>query len=136
MGETSRITVDHFRPVSDEEFWRFAFEWTNLYVSCDVCQQAKRDFFDPLLLRPDEAGFCFETYFIYDAHSGRIEPNPAASYCDRKRADLTWQVFDLNRDERCVSRRRTLQRMLRDQRNGELGAAREYPYRFLLALIS
>lgn len=108
LGAASRETVDHFLPKSNRRFTREAFAWANLYLACDACQQAKRDTYDELLLRPDEAGYGFDAYFVFNALTGELEANPGASAQARARATRTIAILDLNRQARCRSRLREL----------------------------
>ncbi len=89
-------TIDHFRPKACGRFPGFAFEWTNLFLTCWVCQKAKGEQFDELLLKPDEPGYDFDRYFVYRPRTGTLEPNPNASPEDRRRADRTIQLLRLN----------------------------------------
>jgi uncharacterized protein (TIGR02646 family) len=87
-------SVDHFRPKS--AFKALAYDWSNLFVACVVCQK-RGNRFDEQLLKPDQDEYSFEKYFIYDVDTGKIAPNPAASVPDQKRAETTIDLFGLNR---------------------------------------
>lgn len=89
-------TIDHFCPKGDERFYHLAYQWGNLYFACGHCQASKREQFDEHLLRPDEEGYSFEKYFIYNFASHSIEVNPEASDADRARAETTRQIFGFN----------------------------------------
>ena len=94
MGYSSRSTIDHFLPKS--QFPDFAYEWKNLYHSCDGCQR-KGQKHDRTALRPDGRGYEFRRYFCYHP-SGRLLV-VARSERDRKRAKATIELFQLNCEE-------------------------------------
>jgi uncharacterized protein (TIGR02646 family) len=104
LGEGSRETIDHFRPKS--RFPEFAYAWDNLFPACDQCQQHKVEDFHDDLLRPDEPGYRFERYFLFNSHTGMIEINPQASPDDQRRAAFTRVTFGLNQGRRPDARRR------------------------------
>lgn len=99
-------TIDHFRPKGDARFYHFAYHWENLYFACGHCQKAKMERFDDALLRPDEAGYSFERYFIFNFSTGEVEINPAASDEDKYRAEVTLRLFGFNQEGQPFSRRR------------------------------
>lgn len=105
MNTQSRETIEHFRPKSRTEFQHLAFEWSNLYLCCDVCQSNKRDDWDDDLLAPDEAIYRFERYFECNFLTGEILPNALASERDRRRAEVTIRLYGLNDGNRPSSRR-------------------------------
>ena len=91
MGYPSRDTIDHFLP--KKHFPCLAYMWSNLYLCCDGCQR-KGTRFDKKALRPDELGYSFSRYFRY-ASDGRLIVI-ATDETDRKRAQITLDVLDLN----------------------------------------
>ncbi len=109
-------TIEHFHPKSSIP--EKAFEWRNLFYCCTRCQAAKKENFDPLLLKPDEPDYVFNRYFICDYTTGRINPNPRSNEADQKRAETTITLYDLNGASRPESRRMTL----RHWRNESEGA--------------
>lgn len=104
IGAQGREEVDHFRPAT--QFPLLACDWANLFLSCTACNHAKNDQWDELLLRPDDAAFAFDRYFLFRPDNGTLEPNPAAASSLQVRAAATIRVLDLNRVDLCVSRRR------------------------------
>lgn len=129
LGTESRDTVEHFRPKS--LFPELAYEWENLFLCCDVCQSAKLEKFDELLLKPDEVEYAFYRYFMNNYKTGEILPNPKASETDRLRADKTIALYDLNAEERCQSRLRTAR--VYQKVNEPLS---DFSYRFFLEELS
>lgn len=124
LGETSRRTVDHFRPKN--RFPRLVCVWANLFLSCEVCQTQKADTFDKKLLKPDQVQYQFLKYFQVNYRTGEILANDQASRSDQERALLTIQTFALNTPERKISRRNTFRRgILSGETLGDV------PYRFL-----
>lgn len=86
--------IDHFEPKSKTP--ELAFTWTNLYITCNHCNSWKGEKWNVLLLRPDEPGYEFDRYFIYNPVSGHLESNPAAQPRDQQRAALTLEIFRFN----------------------------------------
>jgi len=112
LDATGIETVDHFRPKSRPEFYELVCTWTNLFLTCTACNQAKREQWDDALLRPDDLEYRFERYFEYRDDSGKLEPAATASAEEQQRAQRTIDIFDLNRVGACVNRKRTV-RLLR-----------------------
>jgi uncharacterized protein (TIGR02646 family) len=106
---TGEETIDHFRPKGRPEFYELVCEWSNLFLACSACNNAKQDQWDEALLRPDDPDFRFERYFEYHDESGRLLPSAAASSDDQARALRTIEIFDLNRRGACSNRRRTVE---------------------------
>lgn len=105
LGSSAQNTLDHFRPKSRPEFYKLVYSWTNLFIACNICQQHKGSKFDENLLKPDEATYQFETYFLINFNNGEIEVNPRASLDDQKRAEVTIDILGFNEDPRPHSRR-------------------------------
>lgn len=99
-------TIDHFKPKSNPKFYLLVCKWVNLYPACSTCQQSKWEQFDKELLRPDEIGYEFNKYFIYNFSSHSIDPNPSASLLNQRRAQTTIRILDLNDSGMCKSRLR------------------------------
>ena len=91
MGYSSRDTIDHFLP--KKHFPCLAYMWSNLYLCCDGCQR-KGTRYDKRALRPDEPGYSFSRYFRYK-RDGQLNVI-ASDEADRKRAEITLEVLDLN----------------------------------------
>jgi|GEM_PF-328212 len=96
IGGVSNDTIEHFRPKSKSHFPELAYSWSNLYYCCSSCQSAKTDQWDERLLKPDADSYTFEKYFEYDFTTGGMRPNPLAQPIDRKRAEVTIQLYQLN----------------------------------------
>lgn len=94
--------VVHFKP--EKEFPELSFDWSNLYISCPICFNAKLDKYDKDLLRPDAEDYSFDRYFICNWKTGEIQPNPSANREDQKKARVTIEIFNLNDFGRDVGR--------------------------------
>ena len=125
LGETSLQTLDHFRPKSRHPL--LALVWHNLFLCCDICQNAKAEKFDRRLLKPDRLDYCFESFYYVDFRTGKLRPNPRAPADDQGRADYTIQLLNLNRPERCKSR---LAHLRLDTTDYEIN---DLPYRYLFS---
>ena len=99
-----RGTMEHFKPKA--KYPSEAYQWENLFLCCDKCQNAKLELFDPDLLKPDEADYDFSRYFIFNFSSGRLVPNPTAALLDQQRAIITLTIYGLNDGERPQARKR------------------------------
>jgi uncharacterized protein (TIGR02646 family) len=98
-------SIDHFLPKTKPEFYAFVCHWDNLYVSCNHCQLSKDTRVDPLVLRPDETGYAFERYFLYDYINDKIDINPKALPNDQQRAIATHKFFDFDNNKLIIKRR-------------------------------
>lgn len=120
-------SIDHFKPKSDARFHAIAYKWDNLYLCCDHCQRAKGSLYDKDILRPDEAGYSFSRYFVYNPHTYQIDVSPKASISDKQRAEKTIKVFNFNASDYKTARRR----VLLEYNTNEGFAIDEYNFRFL-----
>ena len=123
-------TVDHFCPKGRPEFYELVCEWTNLFLTCSACNNAKREQWEKALLRPDDVAFRFERYFEYRFDSGELHPAPTASPDEQARAQATIRIFKLNRPGACTSRKRTVDWIRRLPETPESDLA----YRYLVPL--
>ena len=94
--------IEHFKPKSDPRFYAEAYNWSNLYYSCDFCQRTKGEKWSDQLQAPDENGYKFHEYFIFDFTTGAISPNPKSSVTIQVRAQTTIAFYGLD----LASRRR------------------------------
>jgi uncharacterized protein (TIGR02646 family) len=117
--------VDHFRPKS--EFHHLVCAWTNLFLTCNACNRAKREQWDEALLKPDDAAYRFDDYFSYNFERHELEPNPFGSDEHRRRAAVTITILDLNRAGACVARKRAFA-MIKQAASAD---RHHYGYRFL-----
>jgi uncharacterized protein (TIGR02646 family) len=131
LDATGVETVDHFRPKGRPEFHELACTWTNLFLTCTACNQAKREQWDEALLRPDDPDFCFEDYFEVRFDSGILEPAGGADAAEQQRARRTIEILKLNRPGLCMSRLRIIREMQRSDVADEPGS---WAYRYLLPL--
>lgn len=126
IGLTSRETVEHFRPKS--VFPALAYDWDNLFPCCDLCQSVKRERFDAALLRPDRQEYRFEDFFVLDYRTGLLRPRPGADDAARYRAEVTIDLYGLNRPERARERLRTWRHFCQE----EAPCLDDFPYRYAL----
>lgn len=117
IDDTGEEHIDHFRPKSRAEFYTLVCDWQNLFLICVACNKAKLDQWDEDLLRPDAAGFAVSRYFMFNASTGEIEPNPRADARNIRRAQRTIEILGLNRKGACTSRRRVWAEITRDPAN-------------------
>jgi uncharacterized protein (TIGR02646 family) len=106
VGQMSLETIDHFRPKS--VYPELAYQWQNLFLCCTRCQAAKKEEFSDHLLKPDEADYDFNRFFIMNFDSGEIEVNLLATDPDKVKASYTIELLDLNAKAVCISRQREL----------------------------
>lgn len=103
LDTLTREPIDHFKPKF--RFPLAAFDWGNLYYSCDLCNENKNDEWNEFLLRPDEPNYSFARYFICNYLDGELSPNPQGSDQERARAVETIRLFGLNTPERMRQRK-------------------------------
>ncbi|RLC14856.1 MAG: TIGR02646 family protein [Deltaproteobacteria bacterium] len=102
LGGFSHKTIEHFRPKS--QYPRLAYTWPNLFPCCNVCQNAKGEKFDRKLLKPDTKDYRFDRYFVLNYKTGKIEVSPSAGRTEQERAEITIEMYGLNRFGRPRSR--------------------------------
>ena len=124
VGSLSVETIEHFYPKSS--FPEKAFEWSNLFYCCTRCQAAKKERFDPRILKPDDADYDFSRYFICDYTTGEIRPNSISSLEDQQRAFTTIVHYGLNDGVLPQERRRCLEIRRGNQSRMEPD---DFPYR-------
>lgn len=123
-------SIDHFLPKLLPACYAFVCQWENLYLACSHCQQSKREQVNPLVLRPDEPGYSFRRYYIYNYIDQKIEINPMASPEDQQRARATHQFFDFDNAQLVTKRRHAYERYSGDP-NPVLD---DYNFRFVFDL--
>ncbi len=123
---SSDETIDHFKPKSSYPLG--AYQWANLFPACDNCQTCKLNKFSVELLKPDEINFNFNKYFMVDYTTFKILANPRAIKFDRKRANKTIEIFNLNEKAHLISRRHQFQRYHGILENREIN---DFAYRYL-----
>jgi len=88
-----------------------AFDWSNLFPVCRLCNNAKSDAdHGDMLIKPDVENP--EDLFWLNPDSGELEVSSSASTTDRARAERTLELCDLQRgtlcDERIVTMEATI----------------------------
>lgn len=135
LGDTGEEHIDHFKPKSRSEFYELVCVWDNLFFVCSACNKAKRDEWHEDLLRPDADGFAFERFFEYRDDTGEILPHPDGSPDDRRCAQRTIEILDLNRTGKRIRRKETAQLIRAALREGPAAAnalAQDIGHRFLI----
>lgn len=97
-------SIEHFEPKS--KYPEKAYQWCNLYPSCNGCTENKDDRFDNKLLRPDEDTYSFDAFFKV-TDNGEILPSDTADENSTENASaiITIEIYKLNRGA-LVSRRK------------------------------
>jgi len=126
IGVESRETVEHFKPKS--QFPELAYEWTNLFPCCDMCQSKKGESFDPALIKPDSEDYEFERYFVANYKTGEIEPSPSLEHKFQLAAEITIRMYGLNIPARTKARLREWGKF----RQALDACIDDYNYRFFL----
>jgi uncharacterized protein (TIGR02646 family) len=121
-----RESIEHHRPKSTFPDWAYA--WENLLYCCAMCQDRKLEKWHPALLKPDEPGYRFERYFQWNFRDGTLEPNAAASLEDRRAAQLTICLYNLNASEHRLCRRRARKYWLQGGQGSSELADADHPY--------
>jgi uncharacterized protein (TIGR02646 family) len=132
LNATGNDEIDHFCPKGREEFYELVCAWENLFLICTSCNGAKREQWEPALLRPDGPDYSFGRYFLFNFNTGELEPAPDISADDRHRAQRTIEILELNRTGACTARLTAVKLIRRRESDAELA---DVPYRFLIPLV-
>ncbi|MCR9101397.1 MAG: hypothetical protein NXI25_15660 [bacterium] len=123
------IPIEHFFPKSKNKFPEKAYEWRNLFPSCNGCTSKKKDRFDEQLLKPDEEDYSFDTFFEVSG-DGKLMPSKIADSKSKERAKVTIEIYGLNKRGILLSERK---KHLRDYlRIAPIDDIDNRPYRFLI----
>jgi len=129
---TKEDSIDHFKPKSRPTYYDIVCQWENLYYCCQNCQQYKGEQYNQFLLRPDHINYFFDSYFIYNYASHRIEPNPRLTNRERIKSETTIKIFGFNDPGHIAARRISLERYEGKKRLGENIEINDFPYRFTI----
>lgn len=125
--KASGASVEHFRPKNT--FPLLSYVWGNLFYCCTNCQKKGNRFpLDYKLLKPDVILYSFNYYFIYNYATGIINPNPARTSEEQKRAGNNIKLYGLNKYGRPEARLLEYKKFF-DANNPDI---EEYSYRFIL----
>ncbi|WP_371806449.1 retron system putative HNH endonuclease [Candidatus Lokiarchaeum ossiferum] len=104
LGDKKSLQIEHFKPNGIPKYLKLTCDWTNLLPSCISCNSAKLEadpekdpIIDPSIENP-------EPLFIFDPFTGLIATNPKCSPIEKKMADNTIEIVDLNREELIIIR--------------------------------
>jgi len=134
-------TIEHFYP--KKLYPEQAFTWSNLFLACSGCQKIPlgwkklEETHRSLILKPDEVGYTFDTYFLYDTRNGDILVNKFNTTEEtQKRASATITYYQLNAFRRPYKRREMFKRYFSYKTPNHLKASlnctiNEVPYRFI-----
>jgi uncharacterized protein (TIGR02646 family) len=114
VAKTSKETIEHYYPKA--EYPLQAYDWDNLFYSCDKCQEESNKISFVKTLKPDEFDYFFDKYFYFDLSSGEIkvlEHLKVQSPTDYNNAKLFLERYGINSPTRNQSR----QRLYEDVRN-------------------
>ena len=100
LEATTNEPIEHFKPKSDYRFYAEAYNWHNLFYSCDFCQRVKGEKWSDELIAPDTNEYSFHDYFMFDFTTGAISPNPRALADTQARAQTTIAIYGLDLDPR------------------------------------
>ena len=123
--EATGETIEHFRPKAT--FPLLSYLWANLLYCCKYCNENKGENPERLLIKPNDINYSFETYFLFDYDSGKIEPNPALPETGKLKAENTIRLYGLNEHNRPKWRKRFLKLYLKTE-NPDI---EDFPYRFI-----
>lgn len=129
---SKEISIDHFKPKSNPDFYNLVCQWENLYYCCPNCQAFKKEQYNDDLLRPDGNDYSFEKYFIYLYNSHTIEPHPVLDESEKLKAITTIAIFGLNDTSHTITRRHTLERFEGQKTDNLEIEISDFPYRFIL----
>jgi len=99
---SSKGQIEHFKP--KVKFKCHSYLWLNLFPCCEICNQAKGDKFDNLLLRPDAIDFEFNKWFVINYLTFEISANKLVNK-KWQRAEKTIEIYGLNNKDK-IDRRR------------------------------
>lgn len=123
--EATGETIEHFRPKSS--FPLLSYLWANLLYCCKYCNENKGENPERLLIKPNDINYSFETYFLFDYDSGKIESNPALPEIGKLKAENTIRLYGLNEHNRPKWRKRFLKLYLKTENPN----VEDFPYRFI-----
>jgi uncharacterized protein (TIGR02646 family) len=107
LGAQSWTGVEHYRSKSNPDQ---AFEWTNLFPVCDICNGRKgSEDHRGALLKPDDEDP--ERYFSVHPDNGRLDAALGLNTQERTRAEATIRLCDLDRTELCDERAELLENL-------------------------
>ena len=122
LGGQSQLEIDHYHPKS--LYPGRAFEWTNLFPACSICNRSKGDHdHGGSLLKPDEEDP--ERHFWVHPDNGRLDPSPGLSPEDAVRATETIRLCDLQRPVLRRQRAQLMKRLSRFLAGGDPGEGDE-----------
>lgn len=124
-------SIDHFKPKSIPAFYELVCHWHNLYYCCENCQKSRWEVYDDLLLRPDAADYSFDSYFVYNFQTNKLDISPAADDIAKLRAIYTIDKFGLNSPKSADSRRISYERFENAKLAGKDIVIDDYAFRFM-----
>jgi len=110
VGVSSYGRIEHLKPKSKPQFYRYAFDWKNLHWCCEICntsyKRAKWDFRYPIF---DPSKDNIDQYLRLNLSTGEYQ-----EIGENKRAQTTINHTGMNRENLVMARRRIIIRFLKD----------------------
>ena len=138
--DMSKETIEHYRPKNI--FPLEAYDWNNLFYSCDSCQSyANKTPFEETL-KPDHRNYLFDAFFYVDLEDFKIKVLEILEQSNKKLFDKSnsfLERYGLNHKNR-VARRRNLYRDLKlyfKEEYGEINSRvrDDFPFRYMYDLV-
>ncbi len=102
------LEVEHY--VAKTVNPQLAFEWSNLLPACRLCNRSKSNQdHQGVLLKPDEEDP--EPFFWLHPGTGELQPHPALSPAEERRARETIRICNLQRGALCTKRLEMMRRV-------------------------
>ncbi len=103
------LSIEHFYPKDRSNIYSiYAYQWENLFPICQKCNNVKGDDYSCYILKPDEAHYNFDHYFIL-VGDGELDANPSKNTEIQNRAKETIKTYALNRGELREERRKKVE---------------------------
>lgn len=110
IGISTYGRIEHLKPKSLPQFYKYSFEWNNLHWCCEVCNTSykgiKWNFEHPIL---DPALDDIKAYLRINLQTGEYE-----KINDNPRAKTTIEDVGLNREKLVKARRRTIVQVIKN----------------------
>ena len=95
------IEIEHFKP--KVKFPESAYLWNNLFIICHVCNKIKGDFYNDIMLKPDN-NYKFDNHYRCIYKTGELELLEANN--ETAKITISKDAYHLNRTGLCISRKK------------------------------
>ena len=127
-------SIEHFYPKCIDKYPEKAYEWENLFPSCNGCTEKKDNDFNLDLLKPDDVNYSFERYFEVTG-DGKLCPSKIADKDSIDRAKITIKIYQFNTRGMLLSERKKWIELYKENsifaKNPD-----EHPFRFLIPVFN